>query len=471
MSGDTPIPEDSSTSTGTREQRVDTTRGPLLRKMLLLSWPIVVTHLLQTVVSIADIWMVGKLGAVQLAAVGIARSVTFILISVSFAVAMGVRILVAQYSGSGQMKSADRVVKQGIIAATMLSVLLVTPVGIMISPWLMRILGATPEALGHGVLYLQLLFAGVVFMVLSFVITGALQGVGDTITPLVLLLITNIINIAVNYVCIFGMGPVPAMGVTGAAIGTVSARLLTAVGGLWILSCGRFAITVNWVGRWHVRWRLWKRIFYLGVPASVQSITRNLGFMVIIKVLSLTSAGIYAISAFTVAGQVRMVTAMVGLALMAGATTAVGQNVGAGNLRRASSASWLSAGIGASISTVAAATYAIFGAQLVRCFNTDPQVVRIGAEALLILAISEPFLTAGMSLSGSLRGAGDTITPLWITIATITIIGPLTAYILAIHLGMDTLGVWLGFDLGIIIRLFLLTWKWRQGKWQELKAA
>ncbi len=468
MSGDTPIPQEPAADTGTRQQRVDTTQGPLLRKVVLLSWPIVITHLLQSVVSIADIWMVGKLGAIELAAVGIARSITFILISVAFAVSMGVRILVAQYSGSGRMQSADRVVKQGIIAATVLSVLVVTPLGIAISAWLMRVLGATPEALSHGVLYLQLLFAGVVFMVLSFVITGALQGVGDTITPLILLLVTNIINIAVNYVCIFGVGPVPALGVTGAAIGTLTARLLTAVGGLWILSCGRFAITVNWIGRWHIRWRLWPRIFYLGVPASVQGLTRNLGFMAIIKVLSLTSAGIYAISAFTVAGQVRMVTGMVGLALMAGATTAVGQNVGAGNLRRASRASWVSAGIGAAISTVAAATYAIFGAQLVSWFNTQPQVVRIGAEALLVLAFSEPFLTAGMSLSGSLRGAGDTITPLWITVATITITGPLTAYVLAVPLGMDTLGVWLGYNVGIVVRMALLTWKWQQGKWQKL---
>jgi len=471
MSGDTPTPEDSPSSTGAREQRVDTTRGPLLRKMLLLSWPIVVTHLLQTVVGIADTWMVGSLGAEELAAVGIARTVFFILMAVAFTVSMGVRILVAQYSGSGDMRSVDGIVKQGIIASVLISLAFVTPAGVLGSGWIMKMVGASPEVMDHGVLYLQLLFSGMVFMVLSFVITGALQGVGDTITPLILLVFTNIINIVGNYVCIFGAGPFPAMGVSGAAIGTLVARGVSTVLSLWILGSGRFAITLHWRRSWQVRWDSWSRIFCLGVPASLQGISRSFGFILIIKILSLTTAATYAISGFTVAGQVRMVTAMVGLALMAGATTAVGQNVGAGNLRRASSASWLSAGIAAAISTVAATAYAIFGAHLVRWFNTEPEVVRIGAEALLVLAISEPFLTAGMSLSGSLRGAGDTITPLWVTIATITIIGPLTAYILAIHLGMDTLGVWLGFDLGIIIRLFLLTWKWRQGKWQELKVA
>lgn len=454
-----------------RGRRVDTTQGPLVSKMLLLSWPIVATYLLQTVVSVADIWMVGKLGAEELAAVGIARSVMFVLIPLSFAVAMGVRILVAQYSGRGDMQSADRVVKQGIIAATLLSVAIITPVGMLISGWLMRVLGATPEVVQHGVMYLQLLFAGVVFMVLSFVITGALQGAGDTLTPLILLIVTNALNIVVNYVCIFGVGPLPAMGVTGAAVGTIVSRLVTAIAGLLILSCGRFAITVNWLGRWRVRWELWRRILALGVPMSAQAIARNVGFMAVIKVLSLTAAGMYAVSAFTVAGQVRMVTGMVGLALMAGATTAVGQNVGARNVARAVRASWLSAGIAAGISTVAATTYAIFGAQIVTWFNTDAEVVRIGAEALLLLAIAEPFLTGGMSISGSLRGAGDTLSPLWIVVATLTVLGPLLAYVLAICAGMGTAGVWIGFDIAMVVRFFLLVWKWREGKWQGMRVA
>ena len=454
-----------------RGRRVDTTQGPLVSKMLLLSWPIVATYLLQTVVSVADIWMVGKLGATELAAVGIARCVMFVLIPLSFAVAMGVRILVAQYSGRGEMQSADRVVKQGIIAATVISVVVITPVGILISGWLMRLLGATPGVVQHGVLYLQLLFAGVVFMVLSFVITGALQGAGDTITPLILLIVTNVLNVVVNYVCIFGVGPVPAMGVTGAAVGTVSSRLVTAIAGLLILSCGRFAITVNWLGRWHVRWELWRRIFALGVPMSMQAIGRSVGHMALIKVLSLTAAGMYAVSAFTVAGQVRMVTGMVGLALMAGATTAVGQNVGARKLERVVRANWVSAGIAAGISTVAATLYAIFGAEIMAWFNTDAEVIRIGAEALLLLAISEPFLTAGMSISGSLRGAGDTLSPLWASIATITVLGPLLSYVLAVWAGMGTAGVWIGFDIGIIVRFFLLVWKWREGKWREMRVA
>jgi putative MATE family efflux protein len=446
---------------------VDTTAGPLVTKVLLLSWPIVLTHLLQITESVADVWMVGKLGAQELAAVGIARSVMAVLIPLSLAVSMGVQILVAQYCGRREMEKADRVVKQGIIAATMMSLLIVTPLGLLISGWLMKALGATPEVVEHGVPYLQLLFAGVVFMVLSFVITAALQGAGDTVTPLLLLVMTNVLNITINYVCIFGVGPVPAMGVTGAAVGTLTSRMLATIAGLLILSSGRFALTVNWFGRWYVRWHLWPRIFGLGVPMSVQGITRELGSMVLIKVLSLTAAGMYGVSAFTVVRQVRMVTRMMGLALMAGATTAVGQNYGARNLRRVVHANWLSAGIAAGISTVAGLLYTVFSAEIVTSFSSHAEVIRIGSQALIILVISEPFMTAGLSISGSLRGTGDTISPLWINIATITLLGPLFSYLLAIPAGMGTVGVWIGYDIGVIARFFVLTWQWQRGKWRE----
>jgi len=365
----------------------------------------------------------------------------------------------------------DQTFKQGLISTTIISVVLITPAGVYLSRWIMVQMGATDEVLAHGVFYMQLLFGGMLFVVLSFIITAALQGAGDTLTPLVLLIFANALNIVVNYLFIFGVGPCPQMGVAGAAVGTLVSRFAAMVAGLIIVGSGRFAVVMDWRGSWAVRWDLWKKIFYLGLPASLQGITRNLAFMVMLKVLSLTACGMYAISGFTVAGQIRMVTAMVGLAMMAAATTAVGQNVGAGNYRRAAHSAWLCGGIAAAISTCAATIYAILGPQLIRLFNTDPEVVRIGAQALLILAVSEPFLTAGMSISGALRGAGDTYSPLWISVVCITFIGPVVAYILAVAVGMDTLGVWIGLDVGIITRLFVLIWKFRQGKWKELKVA
>ncbi len=432
--------------------RVDMTRGSLLRQTLYLSWPIVAASLLQVAVGIADIKMVGILGPEPIAAVGMARTVIFTLVALVFAVATGVQVLVAQYSGQGDH----------------ITLAVITPVGAIFSEGILRLLGANQEVLVHGTPYLQIMFAGGLFLVLSFVITAALQGAGDTLTPLILLLVANALNIVLNYLLIFGVGPFPRLGVPGAAVATIVARILATAAGLAVLISGRFAVSLRMRSSWVLRWKLIGTIFYLGIPAAIQGFTRNIAFMLIIKILWLTAVGVYAVSAWTVAGQIRAVTIMVGLAFMAAATTAVGQNVGARNYQRAQSAGWLSVKLAAGLSMAAALTYALLARMLMQLFTDDSHVIAVGVQALVVLAISEPFLTGAMSLSGSLRGAGDTYMPLYISLICTSVLTPLAAYVLAISLGLDTLGVWIGFDLAIAAQFALLAWKFADGYWKDL---
>lgn len=448
---------------------VDMTSGPILPKTLVLAWPIVVSSLLQMTVSVADIYMVGRLGSDSIASVGIARSVIFIMFALAMAVATGVQVLVAQYRGKRDADGMEAVTKQGLLVSIPATLLLMSPVGILTAGIIMRAMGATPEVMALGVPYMQLVFAGMVLMVVSFIVTGVLQGAGDTLTPLLLLIVANVLNILVNYVCIFGWGPVAAMGVTGAAVGTLVARFVTAVAGIAILFSGRFAVRVRLRGSWKFNFALITRIFYIGIPAGLQQITRNLGMMAIFKILTLTAAGMAAVSAFTVASQVRMIGIMIGLAMMAASTTAVGQNVGAGNVKRAEHAAWLCSGIAAVISVVLAATYALLRRDLIGLFSDEPDVIRIGAEALLILAISEPFITSGMSLGGALRGAGDTWSPLFIAFVNFAVLAPIGSYVMAIAMHMQTRGVWLGLNTGFIVAFFLLAAKFRSGAWKKLR--
>ena len=448
--------------------RVDMTHGSLLRQTVYLSWPIVAASLLQVAVGIADIKMVGVLGPEPIAAVGMARSVIFTLVALVFAVSTGVQVLVAQYSGRGDEVTADRVVKQGLVAATVITLAVITPVGVIFSESILRLLGANQQVLVHGTPYLQIMFAGMLFLVLSFVIVAALQGAGDTLTPLILLLVANVLNIGLNYLLIFGVGPFPRLGVPGAGVAAIVARTLTTLAGLAILISGRFAVSLRIRSSWALRWELIHKIFYLGIPAAIQAFTRNIAFMLIIKILWLTVAGVYAISAWTVAGQIRAVTIMVGLAFMAAATTAVGQNVGANNYQRAQSAGWLSAKLAAGLSVGAALSYALLARILMQLFTDDSRVIAIGVQALVVLAISEPFLTAGMSLSGSLRGAGDTYMPLYVSLTCTSVLAPLAAFVLAIWLGLDTLGVFIGFALAIAVQFGLLAWKFADGYWKDL---
>lgn len=440
-----------------------------MRQIVYLSWPIVVASLLQVAVGIADIKMVGVLGSDAIAAVGMARTTIFTLIAIAFAVSTGVQVLVAQYSGKDDVENVEATVKQGLIIAFVAVIGLLTPAGLLLSGWIMVRLGATEAVLAHGVPYLGILFGGMLFIVLSFVITATLQGAGDTLTPLLLLLCANALNILLNYLLIFGVGPFPRLGVPGAAVASIVSRFLAAVAGLIILASGRFAVTVHLRRSWAIRRDLWGKIFYLGIPNAIQGFTRNIAFLAILWILGLTAAGTAAVAGYTVAGQIRGVTILVGLAFMAAAMTAVGQNVGAGDTDRAAASGWLSARLAAGLSVLAAITYAALATPLIRLFSTDAEVVRIGAQALIALAICEPFLTAAMSLSGSLRGAGDTYSPLYISLLCTSIMAPLSCYLLAIVWAMGTLGVWIGFDIAMIAQFLILAGKFNQGRWKQIQ--
>ena len=174
------------------------TQGPLLRGIFALSWPIVATSLLQVAVGIADIKMVGALGPEQIAAVGMSNSVVFILMGIAMAVATGMQVLVAQYSGRGDTDGMDRTVKQGLMVAVAIGLGLVTPLGLLFSPRILELLGASETVLADGIPFMRQIFSGVLLMVDSFIDTSALQGASDTLTPLVLRLVVDSLNIVFN---------------------------------------------------------------------------------------------------------------------------------------------------------------------------------------------------------------------------------------------------------------------------------
>jgi putative MATE family efflux protein len=453
----------------TVRRRVDMTQGPLLRGIFALSWPIVATSLLQVAVGIADIKMVGALGPEQIAAVGMSNSVVFILMGIAMAVATGMQVLVAQYSGRGDTDGMDKTVKQGLMVAVAIGLGLVTPVGLIFSPRILELLGASEAVLADGIPYMRLIFSGVLLMVVSFIVTSALQGAGDTLTPLVLLLVANSLNIAFNWLLIFGVGPFPRMGVAGAAMATLIARAFAAIVGLIILSTGKFAVTLSWRSSWAINWRLLGRIWSLGVPAAIQHVSRNLGGMLVLRILSMTSMGMIAISGFTVANQVHMVTGMVGLAMMASATTSVGQNMGARKISRAVRATWATVAVAATISTLAALTYATFARFFIGIFTTDAKTLMVGVEALVIMAFAEPFMTAAMSMSGSLRGAGDAMTPMYVTVSVVLLVTPTLCYLLSVLAGMDTLGVWVGLTVSEVLRFSTIALVFRSGRWKKIR--
>jgi len=205
------------------------------------------------------------------------------------------------------------------------------------------------------------------------------------------------------------------------------------------------------------------------VPSSIQGFTRNAAYLMLLWILNQTEDGMYAVAGYTICGQIQMVGVMVGLAFMSAAMTAVGQNMGAGNARRAVRSCWTVARISAAGSGLMAAFFIVAAPWLIGFFTQDPEAVRWGVTSLRIMSAALPFLTTGMAFSGGLRGAGDTMSPLYVSLICVSGVGPGLAYLLTVVMGYGPTGAWYGLSVAIVLQAFLVNWVFRRGRWQSIK--
>lgn len=448
--------------------RIDLTQGSLLRGIVRLSWPIVAGAFLNWLMGIADIKMVGYLGPEAIAAVGTSRGAIFTLMAIIFALSTGTQVLVARYTGEGDHDRVANVTRQAVILSVGFGVLLV-PAGLWLSGPLLEALGAEGAVLAQGTAYMHAYFWGSVALMINFMIPAALNGAGDTLTPLLALVFVNAAHILLEWLLIFGVGPFPELGVAGAAWAVVASRSAAAVVMLWIVTSARFAIHMPVFSGWRVDLEAWGKMFYIGVPSSIQGFTRNLAYLLVLAVLNATPAASFAVAGYTVCGQIQMVAVMIGLALMSAAMTAVGQNMGAGDTARAERCGWTVMRISVVASVLLAGVFIGGSRWFIGFFTSDAEAMRWGVASLVWLSLALPFQMAGMAFSGALRGAGDTMSPLYASLLCTSVIGPALAWLLTIPLGMGPDGAWVGLTVALVLQAFVIGWLFKRGRWKQIR--
>ncbi|MCL0075819.1 MATE family efflux transporter [Dehalococcoidia bacterium] len=449
-------------------RRRDLTEGHIVRNILYLSWPIVVSALLQTTVGIVDIMMVGVLGPQPLAAVGMGRFVLMIVIVLVMAISTGAQALVARYTGAKNPEAVTRVVDQTLILSVVLATGMMA-LGLALSPALLRIMGAEENVLALGVPYVRIIFGGILFMMLNFIINSILQGAGDSRTPLKILLLINILNVVLNYLLIFGVGFFPRLEVRGAAWGTIISRIVGAAVGMWVLLSGRFTVRTDILRHFRMELPLMSKIIRIGLPAGLQMLVRSGSGIILLRFVSDTIHGTYAIAALTIGLQIEAISFMPGIAFSTGAMTLVGQNLGAGKPDRARrnglTATWIATALMSSVGLL----FFIFAEQIMSVFTESAHVIDIGSDYLRIMAYSQPFLALAMVFSGGLRGAGDTKTPLIYTIIHTWLVRIPLIYVLGFVLNWQTTGIWWAMTLSTVTHGLATWWKFQQGDWQKIK--
>jgi putative MATE family efflux protein len=457
----------------TRSGRYDRSliEGPLLPAVWAIAWPTMLNNIIGGLQGIVDHVMIGHyVGYQGNAAVGVSWQIFLVVVVFISSLFTGMSVLVARFVGAGDEEKVNRTVYQAFVTALALSLGVLAPLGYALSPTLLGLVNAAPAVQTEALPYLRIMFVFSWGMLLFFMLGGALRSAGDARTPLRLGLVVTALNLVLNVILIRGLGPIPAFGTAGAAMGTVMAT--GGVGIYAVFKLRRNAWVIGFPQGMSLRpdWSIIRALFRFGLPTGFQGVVMNIGGVLLLAFIGSLAASAQAQAAYTIAyTQLFSLTTWTAFGLMGAAATLAGQNLGAGRPDRASHAVHLAgriallgaAGFGTLFLLLPRALLGLFG-------MSDPAVVDIGVELLRFLAVSGLFIAVALTYTGGLQGTGDTRSPLHISIVSQVVL-PLGMCFAIQQLGtLEARDIWLAILLGHMTRCGLSVLKFRQGRWRSI---
>jgi len=470
-----PPPAGGGEPTPPRKSRYDRSivEGPLSAAVWKIAWPTMFANLVGGLQGMVDHVLVGRLVGYQAnAAIGVSWQIFLVVIVFISSLFTGMSVLVARFAGAGEPDKVDRVVYQAFLTAIGLSLGVMAPVGYFVSPRLLDLVNAAPAVQAEALPFLRIMFVFSSGMLVFFMLGGALRSAGDARTPMVLGVAMTALNLVLNIVLIRGLGPIPAFGTRGSAMGTCISAGLLAIYSLWKL----------WTGGWVVRfprghgfapdWAIIKSLFRFGLPTGFQGIAMNIGGVFMLAFIgSLGRAeGAAAQAAFAVSyTELFSLITWTSVGLMGAAAAVAGQNLGAGHPDRAQQAVHTAARYGLSVAAFVGLFFLFFPRQLLGIFGMDdPVALEIGTQLLRVLSVSGLFITAALAYTGGLQGTGDTKGPLYISIIS-QILVPLGICFLIQQTGkLNAIDIWLAILAGHVTRCTLSVLRFNQGNWRHI---
>ena len=361
----------------------------LLKAVLLLAGPVIIEMALQSSVGIADVAMVGRLGPASIAAIGLSNQIYMLALTAFAAVRTGTTVLVARLVGAGELEAANRAARQSMLLATYISVVLMV-VGLLFPAAGLRLLGAGEDVIAVGVGYMRWKAISVLFAIMVMTGTGILRGCGDTLTSMYANTTINVLNIALNWVFIYGNLGMPMMGAAGAGFSTMLARAAGAAIMLWVLFKGRSGIKLKIIDDNRPHWETLKRVLNVGLPAAMEDLL--LRGAQIFFTLIITGLGTNMYAAHQIALRADSVAFMPGMGFAVAATTLIGQNLGAHQPEVARRAGWLTIYLCVGMMSAIGVLLFSFAVPIVGFFTTEPEVIAEGAKVMRLMAFAMPFM-------------------------------------------------------------------------------
>lgn len=446
-----------------RGSRRDYTQGSIGRAILVLAVPMVLEMMMQSVFEVADIWFVGKLGADSVASVGLAASLIILVFAIGLGLAMAAAAVVARRIGEKDHEGAAHSAAQAIIACVGVSIPIAV-LGAVYAPELLTLMGATASVVEVGSGYTAVLFGSNLTILLLFLINSVFRGAGDAAAAMRALWIANILNIALDPIFIFGFGPVPAMGTTGAAVATAIGRSIGVAYQLKILFGGSGNLKLG-LRHFGIDPALIGRLLKISGPGMLQYLVGTASWMALMRIMA--EFGSEALAGYTIAIRVIIFALLPSWGVANAAATMVGQNLGALKPDRAERSVWICCLVDAVFLAALGLVIIAFSRPLMTAFTADPEVIRVGARALWIMALSFPIWAVGMITVQAFNGAGDTTTPTWINLMAYWIVQIPLAWYMALPMGLGPTGVFIVIGIAQVVLAVIGTIWFRTGVWKR----
>jgi putative MATE family efflux protein len=445
--------------------------GPLRSAVWNMAWPTMLTNIIGGLQGLVDHVMIGHMvGYRGNAAFGVSWQIFIIVIVFIMSLFTGMSVLVARFAGAGEVDKVDRTVYQAFLTAIGISIFIMAPVGYFAAPTLLHFVNATPAVAAEALPFLRIMFVCSSGMMVFFMLGGALRSAGDARTPMVLGIVTTLLNIAFNVVLIRGMGPIPAFGVRGAAMGTCASSAIVALYAIYKLVKGGWVVSFPHRHGLGPDWTIIRSLFRYGLPTGIQGIAMNIGGVFMLSYIGALAQSAAAQAAFAVSySQLFSFVTWTSTGLMGAAAAVAGQNLGAGKPDRAEAAVHTAARIGLGSAACLGLLYFFLPVQLLAIFGMhDAAVLDVGTQLLRVLSVSGLFIAVALTYTGGLQGTGDTKSPLYISIVSQVAV-PLGICFVISHTGtLQPIHIWSAILVGHVTRCILSVARFNQGKWRTI---
>ena len=454
----------------------DFTTGSIRRAIFLLSVPMVLEMGMEAIFAVVDIFFVSRVSTKAVATVGLTESVLMIVYSIAIGLSMAATAIVARRVGEKNYTKAADAAFQAILLGISLAVIIGLP-GYLFADQVLAAMGGDPQLIAEGVGYTQIMFAGNISILLLFLNNAILRGAGNASVAMRALILSNSLNLILDPILIFGLGPIPAMGVTGAAIATTLGRSIGVLYQLVILLRGTSVLRLT-AANVVLRIKDIAEMFKIATGGIVQFVVESLSWMFLIRIMSYF--GEAAVAGYTLAFRVIVFTILPAWGMSNAAATLVGQNLGADQPDRAETSVWKSARYNMIFLGVISVIFFLFAREVMNVFDESTVVLEFGARALQIICLGYVFFAYGMVISQSFNGAGDTRTPVIINFFCFWIVQIPMAFLLSFHVdyvaGEWQIEPWLGTD-GVLISIavchsihaLVSIYIFKKGNWKLVK--